>query len=104
MTLAFNIRAEMFRHAKRVVPPVLGMSAVLGLFNATEWSMAGIFPKVQVSLGMGLLGCVLGLVALYAGLWTRLSTQSMMFGWLAGLCAGFAGIAFMLWFYANPVT
>ena len=104
MTPAFSLRTEFQRHAKSVVPPVLGMSLVLGLFNASEWSLAGILPKVQTSLGMGLLGCALGLVALYIGLWTNLSTQNVMLGWLAGLGAGFAGIAFMLWFYANPVT
>jgi hypothetical protein len=104
MTQAFNLRSEFLRHAKNVVPPVLGMSAVLGLFNASEWSLAGILPKVQTSLGMGLLGCALGLIALFVGLRTTLSTQNVMYGWLAGLVAGFAGIAFMLWFYANPVT
>jgi hypothetical protein len=104
LTPTFNLRTEFLRHASRVVPPVLGMSVVLGLFNASEWTMAGILPKVQTSLGMGLLGCALGLVALFIGLWTTLSAQNMMYGWLAGLAAGFAGIAFMLWFYANPVT
>jgi hypothetical protein len=104
MTPAFNLRTEFLRHAKNVVPPVLGMSVVLGVFNASEWTLAGILPKVQTSLGMGLLGCALGLVALFIGLWTTLSAQSMMYGWLAGFVAGFAGIAFMLWFYATPVT
>jgi hypothetical protein len=104
MTPTFSLRAEFQRHATRVVPPVLGMSAVLGLFNASEWTLAAILPKVQTSLGMGILGCALGLVALFIGLWTTLSAQNMMYGWLAGLAAGFAGIAFMLWFYANPVT
>jgi hypothetical protein len=104
MTPAFSLRTEFLRHAVRVVPPVLGMSVVLGLFNASEWTLAGILPKVQTSLGMGLLGCALGLVALFIGLWTTLSAQNMMYGWLAGLAAGFAGIAFMLWFYATPVT
>jgi hypothetical protein len=104
MTQAFSLRTEFLRHAVRVVPPVLGMSAVLGLFNASEWTLAGILPKVQTSLGMGLIGCALGLIALFIGLWTTLSAQNMMYGWLAGLAAGFAGIAFMLWFYATPVT
>jgi hypothetical protein len=104
MTQAFSLRTEFLRHATRVVPPVLGMSVVLGLFNAGEWTLAGILPKVQTSLGMGLIGCALGLIALFIGLWTTLSAQNMMYGWLAGLVAGFAGIAFMLWFYANPVT
>jgi hypothetical protein len=103
MTQTFSLRAEFLRHAVRVVPPVLGMSVVLGLFNASEWTLAGILPKVQTSLGMGLLGCALGLIALFIGLWTTLSAQNMMYGWLAGLIAGFAGIAFMLWFYATPV-
>jgi hypothetical protein len=53
MTQAFSLRAEFLRHASRVVPPVLGMSVVLGLFNASEWTMEGILPKVQTSLGMG---------------------------------------------------
>jgi hypothetical protein len=104
MPPAFSLRTEFLRHAIRVVPPVLGMSVVLGLFNASEWSLAGILPKVQTSLGMGLIGCALGLVALFIGLWTTLSAQNMMYGWLAGLAAGFAGIAFMLWFYAPPVN
>jgi hypothetical protein len=104
MTPAFSLRTEFLRQAVRIVPPVLGMSVVLGLFNASQWTLAGILPKVQTSLGMGLLGCALGLVALFIGLWTTLSAQNMMYGWLAGLVAGFAGIAFMLWFYANPVT
>jgi hypothetical protein len=104
MTQAFSLRAEFLRHAVRVVPPVLGMSVVLGLFNASEWTLAGILPKVQTSLGMGLLGCALGLIALFVGLRTTLATQNVMYGWLAGLVAGFAGIAFMLWFYANPAT
>lgn len=104
MTPAFSLRTEFLRHAKNVVPPVLGMSVVLGLFNASEWSLAGILPKVQTSLGMGLLGCSLGLIALFIGLWTTLSTQNVLYGWLAGLVSGFAGIAFMLWFYANPIT
>jgi hypothetical protein len=104
MTPAFNLRTEFLRHAKNVVPPVLGMSVVLGLFNASEWTLAGILPKVQTSLGMGLLGCALGLAALYVGLRTTLYKQNLMYGWLAGLVAGFAGIAFMLWFYATPVT
>ena len=53
---------------------------------------------------MGLIGCALGLVALFIGLRTTLATQNVMYGWLAGLVAGFAGIAFMLWFYATPST
>ena len=104
MTPAFSLRTEFLRHAKSVVPPVLGMSVVLGLFNAETWTMAGILPKVQTSLGMGLLGCALGLAALFIGLRTTLATQNVMYGWLAGLLAGFAGIAFMLWFYATPST
>jgi hypothetical protein len=104
MPPAFILRTEFLRHAARVVPPVLGMSVVLALFNAETWTIAAILPKVQTSLGMGLLGCALGLIALFIGLRTTLSTQNMMYGWLAGLVAGFAGIAFMLWFYATPVT
>ena len=104
MNPAFSIRAEMLGHAKRVIPPVLGMSVVLGLFNASEWSWAGIQPKIALSLGMALLGCALGLAALFVGLKTTLSMQSEMGGWLAGLGAGFAGIAFLLWFYATPAS
>jgi hypothetical protein len=104
MNPAFNLRAEFLRHAKNVVPPVLGMSVVLGIFNAETWTLAGILPKVQTSLGMGLIGCALGLFALFIGLWTTLAKQDVMYGWLAGLMTGFAGIAFMLWFYSTPVT
>ena len=104
MTLAFNTRAEMLRYAKRVVPPVLGMSVVMGLFNASEWTWAGIQPKISLSLGMALLGCALGLAALFVGLKTTLSMQSEIGGWVAGLGAGFASIAFLLWFYATPAT
>jgi hypothetical protein len=104
MTPAFSLRTEFLRHAVRIVPPVLGMSVVLGLFNASEWTLAAILPKVQTSLGMGLLGCALGLAALFIGLRTTLATQNVMYGWLVGLLAAFAGIAFMLWFYATPST
>jgi hypothetical protein len=102
MTASFNIRTEFLRNARNIVPPVLGMSVVLGLFNATEWSMAGILPKVGLSFGMGVIGCAFGLFALYIGLYTNIKTDSQIYGWLAGLVIGFAGIAFMLWYFATP--
>ena len=102
MTAPFNLRTEFLRNARNVVPPVLGMSVVLGLFNATDWTMAGILPKVGLSFGMGLMGCAFGLVALYIGLYTNIKTDSQLYGWLAGLVIGFSGIAFMLWYFATP--
>jgi hypothetical protein len=102
MTAPFNLRTEFLRNARNVVPPVLGMSVLLGLFNVSEWSLAGIMPKVGLSLTMGLMGCAFGLFALYVGLYTNLKFDSQLYGWLAGLVIGFAGIAFMLWFFASP--
>lgn len=102
MTAPFNLRTEFLRNARNVVPPVLGMSVVLGLFNATEWTIAGVLPKVGLSFGMGLMGCAFGLFALYIGLFTTIRTENQLYGWLAGLVIGFAGIAFMLWYFATP--
>ena len=103
MTAPFNLRTEFLRNARNVVPPVLGMSVVLGLFNATEWTIAGVLPKVGLSFGMGLMGCAFGLFALYVGLYSFIKFDSQLYGWLAGLVIGFAGIAFMLWYFASPV-
>ncbi len=102
MTAPLKLRTEFLRNARNVVPPVLGMSVVLGLFNATEWSVAGILPKVGLSFGMGLMGCAFGLFALDLGLYTSLKLDSQLYGWLAGLVIEFAGIAFMLWYFAAP--
>lgn len=99
-----DLKTEFLRNAKMVVPPVLGMSVVLGFFNATEWTVAGILPKVALSFGMGVMGCLFGLFALFIGLLTNVKTGSQMYGWLAGLVMGFAGIAFMLWYFAAPTT
>ncbi len=99
-----NVKSEMLRNAKMVVPPVLGMSIILGLFNATEWTFATIYPKIALSFGMAVMGCVFGLFALFVGLKTTNQMQSVMAGWLAGLGIGGAGIAYMLWFFANPVN
>ncbi|MGL4489746.1 MAG: hypothetical protein ACRCU5_09915 [Rhizobiaceae bacterium] len=99
-----HIKDEMLRNAKMVVPPVLGMSVVLGLFNAQVWTFNEIFPRVALSFTMAVMGCLFGLFALFVGLKTTNQMQSVMAGWLAGLMIGFAGIAFMLWFYANPVN
>jgi hypothetical protein len=102
MTSIVDLKTEFLRNARNVVPPVLGMSVVLGLFNATEWTMVGILPKVGLSFGMGLMGCAFGLFSLYIGLLTSIKFDSQLYGWLAGLLIGFAGIAFMLWYFATP--
>jgi hypothetical protein len=99
-----NVKSEMLRNAKMVVPPVLGMSIVLGLFNAQHWTLTEIYPKVALSFGMAAMGCVFGLIALFIGLKTTNQMQSKMAGWLAGLGIGGAGIAFMLWYFATPVN
>jgi hypothetical protein len=99
-----NIKSEFFKQLRTVVPAVLGMSVVLGIFNAPEWTFAVIWPKVVASLSMALLGCLFGLAALLIGLFITNARQSVMAGWFAGLMIGFAGIAFMLWFYAQPIT
>ena len=104
MAAPFDLKTEFMRNARMVVPPVLGMSVVLGLFNATEWSMAGILPKLALSFGMGLMGCAFGLFALFIGLLTTVKTQSQIYGWLAGLAIGFAGIAYMLWHFQTPAN
>lgn len=104
MAAPLDIKTEFLRNARMVVPPVLGMSIVLGLFNASEWTLAAILPKVGLSFGMGLLGCAFGLFALFTGLWVNVKTSSQIKGWLAGLMIGFAGIAFMLWYFAAPAN
>jgi hypothetical protein len=104
MQVPQSVGREFYRQARGVVPAVLFMSIVLGLFNASEWTLAAIWPKVALSFGIGLLGCVLGLIALWIGLQVAVWRQDLMQGWLAGLVAGFAGIAFMLWYFANPVS
>ncbi len=100
----FNLKTEFMRNARMIVPPVLGMSVVLGFFNATEWTMAGILPKIALSFGMGVMGCAFGLFALFIGHYTNIKTDSQIYGWLAGLLIGFAGIAFMLWYFATPAN
>lgn len=104
MQVPKSVSAEMLRHTRNVVPAVIGMSFILGLFNATEWTLDGILPKVTLSVGIGALGCVLGLAALFVGLQVAVLRQNVMHGWLAGLMAGFGGIAFMLWYFASPVN
>ncbi len=69
-----NIKSEMLRNDKMVVPPVLGMSTFRVLF------------------------------ASYIGLKTANQMQSVMAGWLPSLIIGFAGIAFMFWYFATPVN
>lgn len=104
MTAPLDIKTEFLRNARNVVPAVLGMSIVLGFFNAEEWTLAGILPKVGLSFGMGLMGCAFGLFALYIGLLTAVKSESQIYGWLAGLAIGFAGIAYMLWHFQTPVN
>ena len=99
-----NIRAEFIRQLRTVVPAVLGMSVVLGLFNAPEWTFEAAWPKVIASVSMAVLGCLLGLAALLVGLVTTNARKSVIAGWSAGLIVGFAGIAFMLWYYAQPAN
>lgn len=104
MAAGFDLKTEFLRNARNVVPPVLGMSVLLGLFNVSEWTMAGILPKIGLSLGMGVMGCAFGLFALFIGLFTNIKTDSQIYGWLAGLVIGFGGIAFMLWYFATPAN
>ena len=104
MAAPFDLKTEFMRNARMIVPPVLGMSVVLGFFNATEWTMAGILPKIALSFGMGVMGCAFGLFALFIGLYTNIKTDSQIYGWFAGLVIGFAGIAFMLWYFATPAN
>jgi hypothetical protein len=104
MTAGTSIKTEFFRNARNVVPPVLAMSVLIGLFNVSEWSLAGVLPKVGLSFVMGLMMCAFGLVALYAGLSVAHRTDSQINGWLTGLVIGFAGIAFMLWYFAQPAN
>ncbi|MGL4488691.1 MAG: hypothetical protein ACRCU5_04520 [Rhizobiaceae bacterium] len=86
-----HVKDEMLRNSRMVVPPVLGV------FNAQVWTFSEISPKVALSFTMAVMGCLFGLI-------TTNQMQSVMAGWLAGLMIGLAGIAFMLWFYANPVN
>ena len=104
MSETVNVKSEFMRHARTVVPAVLGMSVVLGFFNAPEWTFDAVLPKVVASVSMALLGCLFGLAALLVGLFVTNTRQSVISGWLAGLMIGFAGIAFMLWYYAQPVN
>lgn len=99
-----NVKALMLRNARNIMPPMLGMSVVLGIFNATEWTLSAIVPKVTLSLSIALLGCFFGLIALCVGLVITNKIQSILGGWLAGLVVGISGIAFMLWYYATPVN
>jgi hypothetical protein len=99
-----NIKEQMLRNARNILPPMLGMSVILGLFNASEWTLSAILPKVTLSVSIALLGCLFGLIALFVGLLTTNKMQSILSGWLAGLVVGLSGIAFMLWFYATPVN
>lgn len=104
MSETVNIKEVMLRNARNILPPMLGMSVVLGFFNATEWTINAILPKITLSFSIALLGCFFGLIALFSGLLITNKTQSILNGWLAGLVVGLAGIAFMLWFYATPVN
>jgi hypothetical protein len=104
MPLSTSVRSELLRQARNVVPPVLAMSVLLGLFNVSEWSIAGVLPKVGLSFVMGLMMCAFGLAGLYAGLSVTLRADSQIYGWLTGLVIGFAGIAFMLWYFAQPAN
>lgn len=104
MAAPFDLKTEFIRNARNVVPAVLGMSVVLGLFNAQEWTLAGILPKIALSFGMGVMGCAFGLFALFIGLLTTSKTESQIYGWLAGLAIGFAGIAYMLWHFQTPAN
>jgi hypothetical protein len=60
--------------------------------------------KPTPSLNGIVLRSLFGSSALFLGLKVTNHTQSLIAGWFAGLCLGFAGIAFLLWFYANPVN
>ena len=99
-----SVKSEMLRNAKMVVPPMLVMSIVLGLFNAQQWTLSEIYPKVALSFGMAVMGCAFGLFALFVGLKTTNQIQSVLAGWLAGLGIGLAAIAYMLWYFATPVN
>ena len=104
MTRTYDIKSEMLRAARKFVPVLLGMSVLLGLFNGAHSSLPEILSHVVPSLLIGVTMCALGLFAFFIGLWTSNQTQNQMYGWLSGLAFGLAGIAFMLWFYANPTN
>ena len=104
MAETVNVKAEFIKQARTVVPAVLAMSVVLGFFNAPEWTFDAVWPKIFASVSMAVLGCLFGLAALLIGLITTNARKSVIAGWLAGLMIGFAGIAFMLWYYAQPAN
>jgi drug/metabolite transporter (DMT)-like permease len=104
MPLNYDLKTEFLRYARTPVPAILGMAVVLALFNADSFAWADIAPKLAVSVTMALVMCAFGLAGLYVGLKTALSTQDQVKGWLAGAAIGFAGIVFLLWFYAEPST
>ena len=104
MTFAYDIKTEILKVSRTFVPAMLGMSILLGVFNAPKWSVADVTSKVMPSFLMGALMCALGLIAYFIGLWTTNQSQNQIFGWLAGLGSGLVGIAFMLWFFANPTN
>ena len=104
MAALFDLKTGFIRNACMVVPPVLGMSVVLGLSNAEEWSMAGILPKDGLSFGVAPMGGMFALLALYFGLLTAAKSESQIYGLLARLAIGFAGVACMLWHNQNPAN
>lgn len=99
-----DVRGELVKALKLPVPAILVVAALLGVFNAPEWTMAEIAPRVASSLAMGLMMCGFGLLALLVGLKVADMRQNIVTGWTAGLMVGFAGIAFMLWYYAVPAN
>jgi len=99
-----DIRGEMLKALRLPVPAILGVSALLGLFNAPEWTAAEVLPRITATVAMGALMCLFGLVALFIGLKVADLRGDLVQGWLAGLVVGFAGIAFMLWYYAVPAN
>lgn len=104
MALNYDLKTEFFRYARTPVLAILGMSVVLGLFNAKSFAWADVAPKLAVSVTMAAIMCAFGLAGLFAGLKVALATQNQITGWLAGAAIGFAGIVFLLWFYAEPST
>lgn len=104
MPLDYDLRTEFFRHARTPVLAILAMSVVLGLFNAESFALSDVMPKLAVSVTMAVIMCAFGLAGLFVGLKVALATQDQVKGWLAGAAIGFAGIVFLLWFYAEPST
>ncbi len=104
MTQTYDIKSEMLSAARRYVPAMLGMSVLLGLFNGSHTSFSETIAHIIPSVLIGLCMCAFGLFSFFIGLWTSNQTQNQMYGWLSGLAFGLAGIAFMLWFYANPTN